>query len=132
MTRVLIVDDHRAIRLGLGALVDSEPDLEVCGAADTGEAALDLATSLDPDVVIMDVSMPGAGGISATRRIQQECPRVRVLVLTWHADEGHVHAAFEAGATGYLLKGDDDRAVLDAVHAVARGERRLSTQLPQL
>jgi DNA-binding NarL/FixJ family response regulator len=124
MTRVLIVDDHRAIRLGVSALLDAEPDLEVCGAAATGEAALDLAILLHPDVVIMDLSMPGIGGLATTQRMHRLCPRVRVLVLTWHADEQRVAAAFDAGATGYLLKSDEHQVLLEAVHAVARGERR--------
>jgi DNA-binding NarL/FixJ family response regulator len=127
--RVLIVDDHRGIRLGLRAMVDAEPDLEVCGALSAAEVALEQAPSLCPDVVIMDLSMPGMGGIAATRAIREVCPDVHVLVLTWHADSGHVRDALAAGATGYVLKGDEHLDLIESVRAVARGERRLSQKV---
>lgn len=129
MTRVLIVDDHRGIRLGLRAIVDAEPDLEVCGLADAGEVALELAPSLSPDVVIMDLSMPGMGGLAATRELMLVCPDTRVMMLTWHDDREHVHLALEAGATGYVLKSDEHLALIESVRAVARGERRVSAQV---
>jgi DNA-binding NarL/FixJ family response regulator len=132
VTRVLIVDDHRGIRLGLRAMVDAEPDLEVCGALDTAEVALQEAPDLCPDVVIMDLSMPGMGGVAATRAMRNVCPDTHVLVLTWHADSDHVREALAAGATGYVLKGDEHLDLIDTVRAVARGERRLSRKVAQI
>lgn len=120
------MDDHRAIRQGLRALIDAEPGLEVCGVAESGEMALELAPLLLPDVVIMDVSMPGMGGIQATREILRLCPGSHVLVLTSCVDPEQVQEALDAGATGYLLKQDERIDLVEAVHAVARGERRIS------
>ena len=131
MIRVLIVDDHQVVRLGLRAIVDWESDLEACGVAADGESALSLVRDCKPDVVIMDLSMPGMGGVEATRAILQESPSTHVLVLTWHADADHVRAAMAAGATGYLLKGDESQRLVDAVRAVHRGEDRMSDGLSQ-
>ena len=126
MSRVLVVDDHHAIRQGLRALIDAEPGLEVCGVAETGELALERAPLLLPDVVIMDVSMPGMGGILATRAIMRRCPQTQVLMLTSCVDPVQVQEALDAGANGYLLKQEEHGDLIEAVRAVARGERRLS------
>ena len=126
MTRVLIVDDHRGIRLGLSAMLAVEPDLEVCGVASSGESALEMAAAVAPDVVVMDLSMPGMGGVATTRALLELRPGVHVLVLTWHADLDHVHDALGAGATGYVLKGDTRTELVETVRAVARGETRMS------
>ena len=131
MIKVLIVDDHQVVRLGLRAIVDAQSDLETCGEAADGESALPLVRDAQPDVVIMDLSMPGMGGVEATRAILAERPSTRVLVLTWHADGDHVRAAMSAGATGYLLKGDESQRLVDAVRAVHRGEDRMSEGLAQ-
>jgi DNA-binding NarL/FixJ family response regulator len=90
-----------------------------------------LVRDAEPDVVIMDLSMPGMGGVEATRAILAERPTTRVLVLSWHADGDHVRAAMSAGATGYLLKGDESQRLVDAVRAVHRGEDRMSEGLAQ-
>jgi DNA-binding NarL/FixJ family response regulator len=129
MIKVLIVDDHQVLRLGLRAIVDAQSDLRTCGVAPDGETAIPLAREAQPDVVIMDLSMPGMGGLEAMRAILAERPSTRVLVLTWHADGDHVRAAMAAGATGYLLKGDESQRLVDAVRAVHRGEDRLSDGL---
>jgi len=129
MIRVLIVDDHQVLRLGLRAIVDAQADLETCGMAADGETAVPLALEAEPDVVIMDLSMPGMGGIEAIRAILADRPLTRVLVLSWHADRDHVRSAIAAGARGYLLKGDESQRIVDAVRAVHRGEDRLSDGL---
>jgi DNA-binding NarL/FixJ family response regulator len=129
MIRVLIADDHQVLRLGLRAIMDAQVDLETCGVAADGETAVLLARELEPDVVTMDLSMPGMGGVAAIRAILADRPSTRVLVLSWHADRDHVRAAMAAGATGYLLKGDESQRVVEAVRAVHRGEDRLSPGL---
>lgn len=129
MIRVLIVDDHQVLRLGLRAIIDAQVDLETCGVAADGETAVPLALEVEPDVVIMDLSMPGMGGVKAIRAILADRPSTRVLVLSWHADRDHVRAAMGAGASGYLLKGDESQRIVDAVRAVHRGEDRLSAGL---
>jgi DNA-binding NarL/FixJ family response regulator len=131
MTQVMIVDDQPSIRLGLGALVETAPDLVLCAAADCGETAVDLASELRPDVVVMDLSMPGMGGVAATQLIREACPEAQVLVLSWYADEEHVRLAFAAGATGYVLKGDGHVDVLDSIREVARGRRCVSAAVSQ-
>jgi DNA-binding NarL/FixJ family response regulator len=131
MIKVMIVDDHQVVRLGLRAIMDAQSDLQTCGEAADGESAVPLVRDAEPDVVIMDLSMPGMGGVEATRAILAERPTTRVLVLSWHADGDHVRAAMSAGATGYLLKGDESQRLVDAVRAVHRGEDRMSEGLAQ-
>jgi DNA-binding NarL/FixJ family response regulator len=126
MIRVLIVDDHPIISAGVQALVGDQPDLEVTGCAPDGETAVLMAREDPPDVVVMDLSMRGMGGIAATSVIVAEHPAVHVLVLTWHADPARVRGALAAGATGYLLKDADHEELLDAIRAVHRGESRVS------
>lgn len=121
-TRVLVADDHSAFRAGLRALLETAADLVVVGEADTGEAALAAARALQPDVVLMDINMPGLDGVEATRRIVDAAPHVAVLVLTMHDDDETVFAAVRAGARGYLLKGAQRAELLRAVRAVAAGE----------
>jgi DNA-binding NarL/FixJ family response regulator len=103
--RVLIADDHLIFRDGLRALLASTPDAELVGEAATGEEAIALAASVQPDVVLMDLQMPGLNGIEATRRIVHDSPHTRVLVVTMFEDDNSVLAAMRAGARGYLLKG---------------------------
>ena len=121
-TRVLVADDHPAFRAGLRALLETASDLVVVGEADSGEAAVTSARTLHPDVVLMDINMPGIDGVEATRRIVDAAPHVAVLVLTMHDDDETVFAAVRAGARGYLLKGAQRAELLRAVRAVAAGE----------
>jgi DNA-binding NarL/FixJ family response regulator len=132
MTQVMIVDDQPNMRLGLSALLQTSPDLALCAAADCGETALELAAELRPDVVVMDLSMPGMGGIAATRQMRALCPAAQVMILTWYADAERVRLAFAAGATGYILKGDGRVDVLDCIREVALGRRCLSAALSDL
>ena len=120
--RILIADDHPLFRGGLRALLDSVADTEVVGEAATGEEAVDTALSLLPDVVVMDINMPGINGIEATRRIRDESANVNVLVMTMHDDDEAVFAAIRAGAHGYELKGAAQDETLRAIRAVANGE----------
>ncbi|PZE38514.1 MULTISPECIES: response regulator transcription factor [unclassified Curtobacterium] len=122
MVRVLIVDDHALVRGGLRAVLDTTDDCEVVGEAATGEDAVDQALALRPDVVVMDLSMPGAGGVVATASLHVGLPSARVLVLTTFADDARVRAALAAGATGYLLKDATPDDVVRAVRATARDE----------
>ncbi len=124
--RVVVADDHPVVRSGLVALLGLEADLEVVGEADDGAQAVTLARELRPDLVLMDLRMPGTDGAEATARIVTELPDVRVLVLTTYETDTDILRAVEAGATGYLLK-DTPRAQLVAgVRAAARGESALS------
>jgi DNA-binding NarL/FixJ family response regulator len=124
--RAMIVDDQRSMRFGLTALVETAPDIVACGVANCGERAVELAAEICPDVVVMDLSMPGMGGIEATRQIREACIEVKVLVLTSFADADLVRLAFAAGATGYVIKGDVDIDVLEAIRQVDQGHRCLS------
>ncbi|MDP9371710.1 MAG: response regulator transcription factor, partial [Chloroflexota bacterium] len=118
--RVLIADDHPVFRFGLRALLASEPHTEVIGEATTGDEAIELAAALQPDVVLMDLNMPGPNGIEATRRIAQQCPQIGILVVTMFDDDS-VFAAMRAGARGYILKGAEGEETLRAIRAVAHG-----------
>ncbi len=120
--RVLIADDHPLFRDGLRVLLESVPEIEVVGEAATGEQAIALAQAAQPDVVLMDIRMPGINGIEATRRIAVANPGVKVLMLTMLEDDDSVFAAVRAGASGYLLKGARQAEILRAVTAVANGE----------
>jgi DNA-binding NarL/FixJ family response regulator len=120
--RVLIADDHPHFRKGLRALLSSATDLEVVAEAGDGERAISLATELQPDVIIMDLHMPGVGGIEATRRILRSSPHISVLVLSMFEDDDSIFAALQAGARGYLLKGALKAEILRAIRSVTSGE----------
>ncbi|WP_214107521.1 response regulator [Acrocarpospora catenulata] len=119
MIRVLVADDHPVYRRGLVGVLAEEGDVEVVGEAADGDAALRLAAELRPDVVLMDLHMPGVNGVEATRRLAPEC---RVLVLTMFDDDESVLAATRAGARGYLVKGASGERIMSAVRAVAAGD----------
>jgi len=123
--RVLIVDDHAPFRAGLRALLASVPEMRVAGEADNGEAAIQFAVRLQPDVILMDIQMPGLNGIEATRAIHQSSPHIGIIVLTMFDDDDSVFAAMRAGARGYLLKGADQAEILRAIHSVNNGEALL-------
>ncbi len=123
--RLLLVDDHPVVRKGTRDLLDGEPDFQVVGEAGSGEEAIERARDLTPDVILMDVSMPGMNGIEATRKIKAMRPQQNVLVLTSYDDDAYVFALLEAGAAGYLLKNASEDELLGAVRAVAAGESAL-------
>jgi DNA-binding NarL/FixJ family response regulator len=120
--RVLVADDHPTFRKGLGALLASLPEVELIGEAVDGEAAVALAGELAPDVVVMDLDMPGMGGVEATRLIVAARPSMAVLVLTMLDEDEFLFAAMRAGARGYVVKGADTDDVLRALESVARGD----------
>jgi DNA-binding NarL/FixJ family response regulator len=125
MIRVAVVDDHAIVRNGLVQLLRSDPDLEVVGSAADGEAAVALCLEHHPDVALMDLSMPGIGGVEATRQITDQAPGVQVVVLTSFVDREHVVDALDAGAIGYLLKDAEPEELIRGIHAAARGESPL-------
>jgi DNA-binding NarL/FixJ family response regulator len=120
--RVLIADDHMFFRDGLRVLLEATPDTVLVGEATTGDEAVALTATVEPDVILMDLKMPGVHGIDATRQITAAFPHVGVLVVTMYEDDESVFAAIRAGARGYLLKGADREDMLLAIRAVARGE----------
>ena len=128
-TRILLADDHAIFRYGLRAMLSSLPEYEVVGEATTGEEAVALTAELQPDVILMDVQMPGKGGIEATRRILETSPDVGVIVVTMFEDDDSVFAAMRAGARGYVLKGADKEEVFTVVRAVARGEAHFGPEI---
>ena len=127
--RVLVVDDHPLYRDGMRGLLESVEGMEVVGEATCGEEAVELAENLKPEVILMDLKMPGMSGIEATRRIVQDSPNIRVLVVTMFEDDGTVFRAMRAGARGYLLKGANYDEMLRAIKAVGNGEAIFSPGL---
>ena len=128
---VLIADDHPLYREGMRKMLSVAPDIEIVGEAASGEEAIDQALSLQPDVILMDLKMPGLNGIEATRRILYASPRIGVLVITMFETDETVFAAMRAGARGYLLKDADQEEVLRAVKAVSRGEAIFSPAIAE-
>jgi len=118
MPRVLIVDDHAFIRRGVQTILHAFPEWEFCGEAENGKEAIRLAEELKPEVIIMDVSMPGLNGIEATRAIRKEQPGVKIVLLTLHESAELLRSAFRAGARGYLLKTDAEQELVKALTVV--------------
>jgi DNA-binding NarL/FixJ family response regulator len=121
-TRIVVADDHPLYRDGLRALIEAMPDAMLVGEATSGEEAIELAVRLRPEVVLMDLQMPGRNGIEATRAITDRAPDVAVLILTMFDDDDSVFAAMRAGARGYLLKGADQDELMGAIVSVSRGQ----------
>jgi NarL family two-component system response regulator LiaR len=130
--RVLLVDDHTVVRKGLRALLDRESGIEVAGEAEDGEHAVHSAERLRPDVVLMDLEMPGLGGVEATRRIVEAHADTKVVVLTSHASDNDVFPALKAGAVGYLLKHTAPEEVLQAIRQAYRGETVLHPAIARM
>src|SRR5436190_2694789 len=128
---VLIADDHPIFRDGMRALIASLPELEAVGAATTGDEAIALAATLQPDVILMDLKMPGTSGIAATRQILDTSPHIRILVVTMFEDNESVFAALRAGARGYILKGANPNEIVRAIGAVGAGEAIFSPAIAQ-
>jgi two-component system, NarL family, response regulator DegU len=118
--KVLIVDDHQVVREGLRRIIELDPDIKVIGEAGNGDEAISKAVQLSPDVIMMDLKMPGMDGINATREIKKRLPNVNVLVLTLYAED-FVRQAIEAGASGYMLKDSDSDQINKAIHQVNNG-----------
>ena len=124
--RVVLADDHTLVRAGIRALLEKLPDVHVVAEASDGREAVHLVTTTQPDVVLMDIAMPGLNGLEATRRLVKEFPAIRVLILSMHKNEEYVWQALRAGAVGYLLKDADLAELALAITAVTRGETYLS------
>ncbi len=129
--RILVAEDHPLFRKGVISLLKSVEGFEVVGEAATGEEAVARAAELQPDVVLMDLQMPGVGGIEATRKIALESPSVRVLVVTLFEDDDSVFMALRAGARGYILKDADEEELVRAIRAVGRGEAIFSPNVAE-
>lgn len=126
MIKILLADDHALVRQGFKMILSAQPDMEIVGEAGNGREAVELAEKLQPDLIVMDVTMPELNGIEATRRVTTAAPRARVLALSMHKDAVYVREILRAGARGYLLKDSVDADLLAAVRSVAKGEGYLS------
>jgi len=126
--RVLIVDDHAVVRQGISDVLGTAHDIEIAGIASGGEEAIAIAPQLKPDVILMDLSMPGVDGVEATRQTLAAVPGTRVVMLTSFSEPEHVNAALDAGAIGYLLKDAEPDEIIRAVKAAARGEAPFSAR----
>jgi two-component system invasion response regulator UvrY len=131
MIRVLLVDDHAVVRTGFRLLLQARPDVSVVAEADCGEAACQRYVELSPDVVVMDIAMPGMGGIEALRRIRAHDPQARVLALSAHDDPMHARRALREGALGFLSKRSAPEALLEAVADVSAGQRYIDPRVAQ-
>jgi two-component system response regulator NreC len=127
--RVLIADDHAILRAGLRMLINAQPDMEVVGEAADGPEALRYAGEANPDVLTLDLTMPGGSGVKTLERLRQECPQTRVLVVTMHEDPAYLHAALAAGGSGYVVKSAADGELLTAIRALAQGRTFVSMKL---
>jgi two-component system invasion response regulator UvrY len=131
MIRVLLVDDHAVVRTGFRLLLQSQPDINVAAEAQSGEAACQMYAELDPDVVVMDLGMPGMGGLEALRRIRARNPAARVLALSAHDDPMHARRALREGALGFLSKRSAPEALIEAIATVAAGRRYIDPSVAQ-
>lgn len=120
--RILLADDHAVLRAGLKLLLDAQADMHVVGEAADGQAVLALAEETQPDLILLDLTMPYLGGLEALPLLRKSAPQARVLILTMHDDEGYLKQALRAGASGYVLKKAADTELLSAIRAVMRGE----------
>jgi len=127
--RILLADDHLTMRHGLKLLVDSQPDMEVVGEASDGETAVQGALALSPDIIVMDISMPGTNGLVATRTLKQLRPDAAIVVLTRHGDDAYLQEFLRAGVSAYVLKQSASAELLQAIRAVAAGGQYLDSSL---
>ena len=131
MIKVMLVDDHDLVRTGIKRLLEDHPDIKIVGEATSGEQALELVTENDPDVVLMDINMPGIGGLEATRKLLQRKPKLKIIVVTMHEDELFAQRLLKAGAMGYLTKGAKVDEILQALQAVIANQRYLCPSIAQ-
>jgi DNA-binding NarL/FixJ family response regulator len=129
--RILIVDDHAVVRRGVRSLLESQPGWEICGEATTGREAVDMARRLQPDVVVMDLSLPELNGLDATRQILKDSPRSEILVLTMHHSEELARNVLQAGARGYVLKSDADESLIAAIESLRQHKPFLTSTVAE-
>lgn len=127
--RILLADDHALLRQGTAELLQHESDIEVVGQAENGQDAVRMAHTVQPDIIVMDVRMPGMSGVEATRQIRKELPHIQVLVLTAYDDDAYVFSLLQAGASGYLLKTAPASELVKSIHQVRAGESPLSPSI---
>ena len=127
--RILIAEDHATVREGVKLLVNAQADMEVVGEAEDGDAAVSEAVRLKPDVVIMDISMPGVNGLRATKKLRNLIPAIKILILTRHSDDGYLQQLITAGANGYVLKQSAPSELINAIRVVADGKGYLDPAL---
>lgn len=123
--RVVLADDHQMMREGLRLLVNSQDDMEVVGEAENGQAAVVLAQKLQPDVVVMDISMPEMNGLKATQSLKRMCPNIKILTLTRHTDDGYLQQLLQSGSSGYVLKQSASEELVRAIRLIAGGHTYL-------
>lgn len=131
MIKVILVDDHELIRVGIKRLLQDAPGIKVVGEANSGEEAVRIAKELSPDVALMDVQMPGIGGLEATRKMIRHNPDLKILALTVCGDEPYPSRFLQAGAAGYITKGCDTDEMIRAIRAIHSGQRYISTEIAQ-
>lgn len=129
--RILIAEDHQTVREGIKLLVGTQPDMEVIGEAGDGEQVIKLAAELNPDLVLMDISMPMMNGLKATKRLRSQWPKLKILTLTRHSDDGYLRQLITAGANGYVLKQSAPTELINALRTVAAGNSYLDPSLTQ-
>ena len=127
--RVIVAEDHATVREGLKLIINAQSDMEVVADAEDGRTAIELAQKLQPDVALMDISMPGLNGLKATAKLKDCCPEVHVLAVTRHKDDGYLQQVLKAGASGYVLKQSPPAELLHAIRAVANGGKYLDPTL---
>ncbi|MDF1593304.1 MAG: response regulator transcription factor [Desulfobacterales bacterium] len=127
--KVIIADDHTIVRKGLCSLLDGENDIDVIGEAENGREAIKQVEKLMPDVVLLDISMPGLNGLEATRQLKKKFPKLRILILTMHDNDEYIFETLRAGASGYLVKRSAPNELISAIKAVCRGESFLSPSI---
>ncbi|MHB0977465.1 MAG: response regulator [Candidatus Aquicultorales bacterium] len=130
--KVLLVDDHPIVREGLVLAIEAQSNMEVAGEASTAEEAIELASHVNPDVVLMDLKMPGMGGMAGIAKIKEASPDSQIVVFTTYASEEEVAAAIESGAAGYLLKGTSSKGIVNAIVAASRGEAPIDPAVAKL
>lgn len=126
---ILLADDHSILRAGLRSILNNEPNLEVIAEVDNGKDAMKTAMALQPDLLLTDITMPKTNGTECIRELKKRTPKIKILVLTMHSSEEHVHAALNAGANGYLLKGDSHDEFILAINNILNGKTHLSSSI---
>lgn len=129
--RIILAEDHQTVREGIKLLVNAQPDMEVVGEADNGEAVIKLSQQLAPDIVLMDISMPQMNGLKATKKLKEVCAKVKILTLTRHTDDGYIRQLVKAGVAGYVLKQSAPSELINAIRIVASGKSYLDPMLTQ-